>query len=87
MKELNIKPGNIASIALYEGDRYIYMSKGNIEAADVPSPGWSGDEIHITPFEDLDAKVQEALHDHFEKVFDLPVEKRGAYLRAMEVKS
>ena len=81
MNEINIKPGNIASIALYEDDRYIYLRKGNIEA------GWSGDEIHITPFEDLDAKVQEALHDHFEKVYDLPLEERGAYLRAMEVKS
>ena len=73
----DIKPGNIASIALYGEDRYIYMSKGNIEAADK----------EVRPFEDLDAEVQEALNDHFEKVFALPVEERGAYLRAMEVKS
>ena len=83
----DIKPGNIASIALHGEDRYIYMSKGNIEAADDQRWGFNCEHDRATPFEDLDAEVQEALITHFDKVFALPVEERGAYLRAMEVKS
>ena len=78
MKTFTIKPGNIAcSVEVYvDGEtlNYFYMS-------DSKAPEGSPKTEKIHRFDSLPEQVKAEINKHFDTIFNLPIERRGEYLK------
>jgi hypothetical protein len=76
-----IKHGNIASIIKVNDKRFCYLKKGII------CDTLHASTIGVRNFEALPEKVKKAVKDQFNKIFSLPVEERGEYIKNLKEKT